>query len=123
MRRLPSLILLLAITMTSSLFAAKPRVIVLTDISNEPDDEESLVRFLVYSNEYDVEGIVATTSVWLRDKIRPDIIRETIQAYAQVRPNLLLHAPGFPSADQLLSVVKIRQHGLWHGRRRRRQGH
>jgi len=25
----------------------KPRVIVMTDISNEPDDEESLVRFLV----------------------------------------------------------------------------
>ncbi len=32
-----------------SVFAARPRVIVLTDISNEPDDEESLVRFLVYS--------------------------------------------------------------------------
>ena len=27
----------------------KPRVFVLTDISNEPDDEESLVRFLVYA--------------------------------------------------------------------------
>ena len=25
----------------------KPRILVLTDISNEPDDEESLVRFLV----------------------------------------------------------------------------
>ncbi len=48
----------------------KPRVIVLTDISNEPDDEESLVRFLVYSNEYDVEGLIATTSVWLRDTTR-----------------------------------------------------
>jgi hypothetical protein len=106
MRRLISLTLLLAFTMTSSLFAVKPRVIVLTDISNEPDDEESLVRFLVYSNEYDVEGLVATTSVWLRDRIRPDIIRETIQAYAQVHANLLLHAPGFPSADQLLAVVK-----------------
>ena len=28
----------------------KPRILVLTDISNEPDDEESLVRFLVYAN-------------------------------------------------------------------------
>ena len=37
----------------------KPRVLVLTDISNEPDDEESLVRFLVYSNEFDVEGLIA----------------------------------------------------------------
>ena len=54
----------------------KQRVIVLTDISNEPDDEQSMVRFLVYSNEYDVEGMIATTSVWLRDKVRPDKIRE-----------------------------------------------
>jgi len=40
----------------------KQRVFVLTDISNEPDDEESMVRFLVYANEYDVEGLVATTA-------------------------------------------------------------
>lgn len=87
-------------------WAGRPRVIVLTDISNEPDDEQSLVRFLAYSNEYDVEGIVATTSVWLRDRIRPDIIRETIQAYGKVRSNLLKHSPGFPSAEDLLRVVK-----------------
>jgi hypothetical protein len=87
-------------------FAAKPRVIVLTDISNEPDDEQSLVRFLVYSNEYDVEGLIATTSVWLRDKIRPDILRETVQAYGQVQPNLLRHAPGFPSAEKLMGLIK-----------------
>lgn len=40
--------------------AIMPRVFVLTDISNEPDDEESLVRFLVYANACVVEGIVAT---------------------------------------------------------------
>ena len=51
---------------------AKSRVCVLTDISNEPDDEESMVRFLVYANEYDVEGLVATTSTWLHDRLRPD---------------------------------------------------
>lgn len=89
-----------------SVFAARPRVIVLTDISNEPDDEESLVRFLVYSNEYDVEGIIATTSVWLRDRVRPDIIRETVRAYGQVQPNLLKHAAGFPAAESLLKLVK-----------------
>jgi hypothetical protein len=44
----------------------KQRVIVLTDINNETDDEESLVRFLVYSNEFDIEDIIATTSCWLR---------------------------------------------------------
>ena len=36
----------------------KPRAFVLTDIENEPDDAMSLVRFLVYSNNWDVEGLV-----------------------------------------------------------------
>jgi len=84
----------------------KPRVIVLTDISNEPDDEESLVRFLVYSNEYDVEGLIATTSVWLRDTVRPERIQERVAAYGQVRDNLLKHASGYPTQEHLLSVIK-----------------
>ena len=33
--------------------------LVLTDIANEPDDQMSMVRFLVYSNQFDVEGLVA----------------------------------------------------------------
>jgi hypothetical protein len=85
---------------------AKPRVIVLTDITNEPDDEESMVRFLVYSNEFDVEGLIATTSVWLRDKVRPDKILERIQAFGQVRNNLLKHASGYPTVEHLLNVTK-----------------
>lgn len=84
----------------------KPRVVVLTDITNEPDDEQSMVRFLVYANEFDVEGLIATTSVWLRDKTRPEQIRARIAAYGQVRHNLLKHAPGFPAADELMRLVK-----------------
>jgi len=84
----------------------KPRVIVLTDITNEPDDEESMVRFLVYSNEYDVEGLIATTSVWLRDKVRPENIRERIEAYGKVLQNLLKHSPGYPTTEHLLSVTR-----------------
>ena len=64
--------------------ADKPRVIVLTDISNEPDDEQSLVRFLVYANEFEVEGLIATTSVWLKDKVRPDKIGERIGALSLI---------------------------------------
>ena len=85
----------------------KPRVIVLTDITNEPDDEESMVRFLVYSNEFDVEGLIATTSVWLRDKVRPENIRERIEAFGKVRSNLSKHAPGYPTKEHLLSVTKV----------------
>ena len=90
----------------------KQRVLVLTDISNEPDDEESMVRFLVYSNEYDVEGIVATTSVWLRSKTRLDLIQRQIRAYGEVRNNLLKHTPGYPATNDLLSAAKTGQPGF-----------
>jgi hypothetical protein len=82
---------------------------VLTDISNEPDDEESLVRFLVYANEYDVEGLVATTSTWLRAGPREDLIRAQLGAYEQVRPTLLQHAADFPTADVLRAVTATGQ--------------
>jgi len=47
--------------------AEKPRIFILTDILNEPDDSQSLVRYLLYSNEFQTEGIVATTSTWPRN--------------------------------------------------------
>jgi hypothetical protein len=104
-----------AIGLHGTTFAATPeakeRVFVLTDISNEPDDEQSMVRFLVYANEYDIEGLVATTSTWLRDKTREDLIRRQIDAYGQVRDNLLRHAPGFPTREHLLSVTRTGQPG------------
>lgn len=84
----------------------KQRVIVLTDITNEPDDQQSLVRFLVYVNEYDVEGIVATTSVHLRNKVRRDKIEDLIEAYGKVKPNLDKHAPGFPASAYLKGITK-----------------
>ena len=48
--------------------AEKLRVLVLTDIENEPDDAMSMVRFLVYANHWDVEGLVATTSIHQQNK-------------------------------------------------------
>ena len=55
------------------------RIIVLTDIENEPDDAMSLVRFLTYSNQWDVEGLIATTSVHQRKKIATWRIREILE--------------------------------------------
>jgi Cellulose-binding Sde182, nucleoside hydrolase-like domain/Cellulose-binding protein Sde0182, C-terminal domain len=86
-------------------FVAKPRVIVMTDIANEPDDQMSMVRFLVYSNGFDVEGLVATTSTWMKRKVRPDVIHTLLDAYEKVQPNLLRNAPGFPAAADLRAVV------------------
>jgi hypothetical protein len=36
--------------------------IVLTGIGNEPDDSESMLSFLPYSNEFEVDGLLAVTS-------------------------------------------------------------
>lgn len=86
-------------------FQGKPRVIVISDIGNEPDDQMSLVRFLLYSNEFDIEGMIATTSTWQRHATHPETMRQLIAAYGQVRPNLLLHASGWPEAADLASRV------------------
>ncbi len=102
----------LSLTCFAQTGTPKPRIIVLTDISNEPDDEESMVRFLVYANEYDVEGLIATTSVWLRDTTRLDLIRRQIDAYEQVRDNLSVHAGGFPAAEDLKKVATTGQPGF-----------
>jgi hypothetical protein len=86
-------------------YADRQRVVVMTDIANEPDDQMSMVRFLVYANQFDIEGLVATTSTWMRNKVRPDVIQSLIDAYEKVQPNLLLHQAGFPAADGLRRVV------------------
>jgi len=88
-------------------YVARPRVVVLTDIANEPDDQMSLVRFLVYSNQLEVLGLVATTSTWMKDKLRPDVIQTVLDAYEQVQPNLLKHAPAFPTAAALRAETRL----------------
>jgi hypothetical protein len=90
-------------------YVAKARLVVLTDIANEPDDQMSMVRLLVYSNQLDIEGFVATTSTWMKKAVRPDVIRLLIDAYEGVRPKLLEHQPGFPTADALRGIVTTGQ--------------
>jgi hypothetical protein len=103
-----ALILLAALMFSpgSSLAAEKLRVLVLTDIENEPDDAMSMVRFLTYANQWDVEGLVATTSVHQKDKIAAWRIREIVEAYGKVRDNLEKHEPGYPTAAYLLSLIR-----------------
>ncbi|PSL01719.1 DUF1593 domain-containing protein [Cecembia rubra] len=85
----------------------KQRVLVLTDITNEPDDQQSLVRFLVYANEYDIEGIIATTSTHLRNQTKKDKIEELVRNYGQVKSILDIHANEYPSMEYLLSITSI----------------
>ncbi len=100
-------LLISLLTVTLPLAAAdKARVVVLTDMGADPDDQQSLVRLLLYANQIDIEGIIATTSCWQQNGIRPDFIHTIIDAYEKVQPNLLLHEPGFPTADAIRAVVK-----------------
>ncbi|MBS1811923.1 MAG: DUF1593 domain-containing protein [Acidobacteria bacterium] len=86
-------------------FTGKPRVVILTDMGNEPDDQMSFVRLLLYSNELDLEALVATTSTWLKNQTNPDTMRKIVAAYGEVRDNLLKHAQGWPEAAQLDAIV------------------
>jgi len=82
-------------------FIGKPRVIVVSDIGNEPDDQMSLTRFLLYSNEWDTEALIASTSTWQRKTTHPETMHALVKAYGQVRSNLLRHAKGWPEAAAL----------------------
>ena len=84
----------------------KRRVLVLTDIEADPDDAQSLTRFLLYCNQWDVEGLIATTSIHQQTMVAPETIRNILSAYKKVQPNLLLHEKGYPSYELLLSKVK-----------------
>jgi len=87
-----------------------PRLLVLTDIGGDPDDQQSLVRLLLYSNEFQIEGLIASASGTpgeLREAVtRADLIRTTVEAYEQVQPNLVKHATGYPAAKDLLACIK-----------------
>jgi hypothetical protein len=83
----------------------RPRLFVLTDIENEPDDAQSLVRLLVHSNQYRIEGLVATTSVWLPNRTAPERIHRIVDAYAAVRDRLKTHEPGFPEPAKLKKLI------------------
>src|SRR5258706_6070454 len=79
-------------------FAERNRVFVLSDIGNEPDDQMSIVRLLLYSNEIDIEGIAAVTSNSLKDRTNAEPLAMLIRGYSELRPNLNKHSPGSPHA-------------------------
>ncbi len=92
-------------------FRGHPRMIVISDIGNEPDDQMSLVRLLMYSNQIDIEGLVASTSTWQKAAVHPETMRTLIRAYGEVRLNLLKHAAGWPAAEDLDARVFTGQTG------------
>jgi hypothetical protein len=84
----------------------KLRVLVLTDIEADPDDTQSLIRFLLYSDQWDVEGLIATTSIHQQTRVAPESILKVLDAYKKVQPVLLKHEKGFPTYELLRTKVK-----------------
>jgi hypothetical protein len=91
--------------------ADNPRLIVLTDMGADPDDQQSMVRLLLYGNEFEIEGLIATSAGTTgkpeQHAAHPDMIRELATAYGEVRPNLIVHAIGYPTSEQLLTKIKV----------------
>lgn len=78
----------------------KPRVIVLTD--GEVDDQSSMVRFLLYANDFDVEAIIETNSVFQRlGHSKEGWLKKQLDAYEKDYPNLIKQDPNYPTALSL----------------------
>src|SRR6185437_10263150 len=97
---------------------SRPRVIVTTD--GEQDDLASMHRFILYTNDLDVAGIVQTSSrfhhagnaaavppissvTWLGSDWIHAIIRNYAAAYNMLKAN----DPRYPTPDFLHSIVKV----------------
>lgn len=109
----------------------KPRTIVTTD--GEIDDVDSFIRMLLYANEFQLEGLIYSSSMWHykgdgkgtlftsememtktmygeKTDLRwpgTEWMQDLLNAYEQVQPNLELHASGFPTADHLRSLIRV----------------
>lgn len=116
MKKLTLLIWAMQILLIGSCFSNKPnsknlektRVIVTSD--GEIDDECSMVRFLLYANEWDVEGIITSSSQyhWQRHRWAGDDWADPfLDAYAEIHPNLILHDKNFPTPEYLKSVTLL----------------
>lgn len=89
--------------------AQKKRLIVTTDIGQDPDDQQSLVRLLHYANEFELVGLIANADANYEKEppvLQDSIIHALISAYATIEDNLRLHAKDYPKADYLHRIVK-----------------
>lgn len=105
MRSIIALGLTLVLASSDLLIADEPpkperlRLLVETDAGGDPDDEGSLVRFLLYANEWDVEGIIAdrprTNNQGTQSGL--ELVQKILKAYGDCHANLVQHQPTYPT--------------------------
>ncbi|WP_321346142.1 DUF1593 domain-containing protein [uncultured Draconibacterium sp.] len=102
-----SLLLIFAFSfVTEANQPTKPRVIAMTD--GEVDDRCSMVRFLLYTNDIELEAIIETNSVFqIKGWSHSGWLQEQIDAYEQVYSNLKVHDPAYPTPAELRSKLYV----------------
>jgi len=75
---------------------------------SDPDDVQSMVRFLLYTNEFDVEGLIASAGTLAYIANKQNIL-DILNLYDQVDEKLRRHDSWYPTPDYLRSVT-------WEGR-------
>ena len=108
------LLLLLGLPMLVQLTSCqpdpRPRVLVSTDIGGtDPDDNQSMAHLLMYSNRFQLEGLVSSPSYGEGSK--EEILR-MIDLYEKDLPQLKKGAKGYPTPNYLRSICKQGQKGL-----------
>lgn len=82
----------------------KPRILISTDIGGtDPDDNQSMMHYLLYSTEFRCEGLVSSPSYGNGDK--EEILR-MIGLYEKDLPQLAQHANSWPKPEYLRSITK-----------------
>ena len=107
----------------------RPRVVVLSDFPpldvipggaghgppekrSDPDDVQSMVRFLLYANDFEVEGLVASAGTFANIAKKQNIL-EIIDLYDQVDEDLMRHDSRYPEAGRLRSITWQGHDGTW----------
>ena len=88
----------------------KPRILVSTDIGGtDPDDNQSMIHLMMYSDLFQLEGLVSSPSFGNGSK--QELLR-MIDLYEQDYPTLQLHCPQLLPPDSLRGMCKQGRHGL-----------
>ncbi len=99
------LLLFALVSVSNTKEKEKPVVIITQD--GEVDDRSSFVRFLLYTPDIDLRGVIATNSKWQKNGHGLNWIYEAYDLYGQVRKNLLLHNPDYPTVEFLKSITVL----------------
>ena len=82
----------------------RPRVLISTDIGgSDPDDNQSMMHYLLFSNDINCEGLISSPSYG--DGNLGEILR-MIDLYEKDLPQLKRHSDSYPSPDYLRSIAK-----------------